>query len=1816
MASARRRLTLLGTVMMVVGLAAAGGAVAAQDPGTDAVCVPDTEPNDTPEAAPALSAPGCITGTLPDDDQDLLIWTITEEQAAQPWDITLDGVEATITGTKLFAISSAPGEVPLVVGNQLLEVAQGVDALGPAVATNILLPAGRYLVGTSRSATANDQPPVEIDYQVTIAAAAPLPPVAEVEPNDDATSATVIEGAFALSGDLRDSQDDYRWTTPELGEGQAWDLRLQGPLTSGAQVTLLDAAGSILASAYPNALGVSELADLRLPPGEHILNIYPSSSVSTPYSLVATLGELAGADPEPNSAVAAAVAIDAARPVVRGRLAAADNQDWYSLVVDDALAASLADIRLIWREGPSRRLCLNDADGNALQCRSGDRGVSLSGLRLAPGTVTLSVSGDPSASSPYLLRVDSTTAPAADFEAEPNDDTRTASIVVDQAIRAQFGPQDYDFFRVTTTGEPQLWQVDVTGTGIGSLRWVKADGTELGSGELTAGHAFLTDLYLIPGNHWLRVDGSNGEYSLTLTPLGPPDPDGEREPNNQAIDAEPFDVGKTRTGRLPIIADADVFRFTVDTPDHLRITVTPPDDATIRMRIEGGSLRLGDIDGQQGVPTVYDAVLQPGDYEIWLSTPGEPSDDRYTLGVERLDPFLVADDREPNDTLHTAGALPRSLHVDGLAPVDGELDWYALGSLPVGGDLTIHSEGLVDSVLVSDGLTEYVAAFDDGITWVLPALPSGVPLWLRVSARGPYGFDVDPGTTGLPAATADAGAAPVDVSLTLDDASVAAYWAAGQRLTGAVHLVSTGAAAQDLTLDWAASDADWSVELERSQVTLPAGGSMDIPVTVRVLPDARVDDAVRLTVRATNASGDVATGWVEEAADPDQAPIAPYQAWHVPDELLGGLNVASAAIGGSPVVSIDPAAEAELYDGVTPSGRGFVGSMAGPLALTVDLAGDAPAPIAGMILNPLGRRTSIDPVPRAISLSLSDDGATWQEVFRGELSPRSTEQAFVLPEPVPARYAQLRIDSTWGGTTGEVVLGEWMVVAEPGAVPDSMPANIAEPARGGHVVWMAPAASAQEYADSILTDDPTETATTLGAREGDSLSTAIGFQDDRQALLMGMEWVDPVPSDPGIRNRSVNVAISTTSPVGPWQDVGTWKLDRADDGTVVPFRFEDPTWARFVRLTGTRVRKDTYSIELPATVRVLEMPTSDTYRSILGEWGPDEPRGPRDWLEPADLTVIADEDDGDDSPETARTLVPGTTAAGRAHRDADVDWYRVSVPQGQNSLRISVGGVPAVGVSLTLFDAAGNTVPMTFEVGEAGDALYQANVEAGASYRVRVEQPPFSAVFGFDTSGSMGNYLPFVTQALRAYTGGVSKGEEAVKVQPFDEDPLLDDWSDDPYLLQDAVDRYVIGGSSSAETALIDASGELAGREGARAVLLVTDAETSSYARSVEMWAALASVRPMVFAVHVGSDGEPVVSRHFMQDWAATGGGFYQYALSHGEMDQAFERMATWLRRPAAYTLDLTTSEEEVPPPTPGDLSVVAVDELGAPVQAPASKDVAVEIILDTSGSMLDKFGGRSRIDSARQVLEDLVTEQLPPGAPVAVRVLGSRSDICGTRLLAPLGPLDPEAIIELVGRVKVDRAADTAIGAALDSVQDDLAQATGTRIVLLISDSKEVWPHRDLCGRDPQDAIRDLQKAGIDARINIVGMAVEDRAARRQMAKWAKLGGGAYFDARDRKQLDEAIRAAVSAPYQVFDQAGELVGNGTVGGAAVKLPPGTYKVVVLNEPPVTYEGIVIVSDESVTVTLPVVRDETELIRTPRGSPGPDAADPAASPGP
>src|SRR5690606_35078389 len=56
---------------------------------------------------------------------------------------------------------------------------------------------------------------------------------------------------------------------------------------------------------------------------------------------------------------------------------------------------------------------------------------------------------------------------------------------------------------------------------------------------------------------------------------------------------------------------------------------------------------------------------------------------------------------------------------------------------------------------------------------------------------------------------------------------------------------------------------------------------------------------------------------------------------------------------------------------------------------------------------------------------------------------------------------------------------------------------------------------------------------------------------------------------------------------------------------------------------------------------------------------------------------------------------------------------------------------------------------------------------------------------------------------------------------------------------------------------------------------------------------------------------------------------------------------------------------------------------------ASAGNAGAVEIILDASGSMLQRLGGQRRIDVAKETLTKLTTQVIPQGTPFALRVFG-----------------------------------------------------------------------------------------------------------------------------------------------------------------------------------------------------------------------------------
>ncbi|MEZ4597813.1 MAG: VWA domain-containing protein [Chloroflexota bacterium] len=374
----------------------------------------------------------------------------------------------------------------------------------------------------------------------------------------------------------------------------------------------------------------------------------------------------------------------------------------------------------------------------------------------------------------------------------------------------------------------------------------------------------------------------------------------------------------------------------------------------------------------------------------------------------------------------------------------------------------------------------------------------------------------------------------------------------------------------------------------------------------------------------------------------------------------------------------------------------------------------------------------------------------------------------------------------------------------------------------------------------------------------------------------------------------------------------------------------------------------------------------------------------------------------------------------------------------------------------------------------------------------------------------------------------------------------------------------------------------LTARQGARAILLVTDGETSSFTDGPRMWQSLSAQRPLVYAVHIGGTPGTTDSTHLLEDLAASSGGAYAYVRTQDEMDRAFDRMATTLRRPARYVLSYTTGSEELPPPDPAGLVVVTPPGPdGEPVAAPIDSHVALEIVLDTSSSMRAKLGRTTRIDAAKSVLTRLVRQDLPSGIPVALRWFRQVKGSCDTELAVPLGPLDREAMASTIEGIRLRSSVRTPLAAAIEAVAGDLASVTGPRIVVVVSDGQES------CKGDPEAAVRALRDQGIDVTVNVVGIGL-DKEDRRRIRRLATLGGGSYFDAKGAGQLDDAIGAAVSAPFEVRDATGAMIARGVVNGPTIELPPGTYEVTVLSDPPHVFEAVVLESGSGTTLTLPV----------------------------
>jgi Mg-chelatase subunit ChlD len=258
-----------------------------------------------------------------------------------------------------------------------------------------------------------------------------------------------------------------------------------------------------------------------------------------------------------------------------------------------------------------------------------------------------------------------------------------------------------------------------------------------------------------------------------------------------------------------------------------------------------------------------------------------------------------------------------------------------------------------------------------------------------------------------------------------------------------------------------------------------------------------------------------------------------------------------------------------------------------------------------------------------------------------------------------------------------------------------------------------------------------------------------------------------------------------------------------------------------------------------------------------------------------------------------------------------------------------------------------------------------------------------------------------------------------------------------------------------------------------------------------------------------------------------------------------------------------------------GSLEVQPVGQLALALQGGDAESLL--IILDCSSSMAEVVQGEVKIDVAKEVILDLLSD-LPASFEVGLRVF---ADCESSQLLVPIQPLvDVGAFRSQVTTLTPHGL--TPIAYTLQRVKRDFAGIAGAKLVLLITDGMET------CDGDPVKAAKDLLTAGYDLRVNVVGYDIgRDSEARDQLTQIAQASGGVFLEASNRDELRQALSLSAPFSYSVYDSSGSLVYSGRLGEATgPQLPAGTYRVVIGTRPPIVLENVVVSSQQTTIITV------------------------------
>lgn len=180
-------------------------------------------------------------------------------------------------------------------------------------------------------------------------------------------------------------------------------------------------------------------------------------------------------------------------------------------------------------------------------------------------------------------------------------------------------------------------------------------------------------------------------------------------------------------------------------------------------------------------------------------------------------------------------------------------------------------------------------------------------------------------------------------------------------------------------------------------------------------------------------------------------------------------------------------------------------------------------------------------------------------------------------------------------------------------------------------------------------------------------------------------------------------------------------------------------------------------------------------------------------------------------------------------------------------------------------------------------------------------------------------------------------------------------------------------------------------------------------------------------------------------------------------------------------------------------------------------------VILDASGSMWAKIGGKAKIEIARDALGK-VLKAVPESTELGFMVYGHREKNACNDIELAVPPSSNSAATILSFAKKISPKGKTPLTDSVRQAAEALKYTEEKATIVLITDGLET------CSGDPCALATELKQKGVDFTVNVVGFGLTKDEGK-QVACLAENTGGKYYDAASADQLASALKETVAEP-------------------------------------------------------------------------------------